>query len=118
MEFNAEKFRDSFGRNILKSLSPNKRKTKKYSYLIGVILFVYIFIIGDYGLYRYVVKKMEEQKLRDEITKLEDEQKKLLSEKEFIEKGDLKVIEKIAREKYGLAKSGEKVYHTITNKKE
>ena len=117
MEFNVEKFRLSFGKNILKSLSPNKKKAKKYFYLIGIIVFIYIFIAGDYGLYRYIVKKREESRLKAEIVELEKEQDKLLKEKELVEKGDLKVIEKIAREKYGLAKKDEKIFHTITKEK-
>lgn len=118
MEFNAEKFRLFFGKNILKSISPSKRKNRKYFYLTGIIVFIYIFIAGDYGLYHYVDRKIEKSKLQNEILILEKEQEKLLKEKELVEKGDLKVVEKIAREKYNLAKPGEKVYHIVTKEKD
>ena len=66
---------------------------------------------------RYIVKKIEENRLKAEIFELKEEQNKLLKEKELVEKGDLKIIEKVAREKYGLAKKNEKIFHTITKEK-
>jgi len=118
MKFTKEKFRLNISKNIAKFLPPKKLNIKKYLYLVGILIFIYVYIAGDYGIYQLITKKIEEKKLKDDIELLILEQQRLQKEKELINKGDLNEIERIAREKYGLAKPGEKVFHIVIEGKE
>ncbi|NVM03461.1 MAG: septum formation initiator family protein [Candidatus Helarchaeota archaeon] len=113
MKFNKKKFRLNISKNINKFLPPRKKNIKKCLYFIGILIFIYVYIAGDYGVYQLIIKKSEEKRLKEDIEYLKVEQKILKKEKELINKGDLNEIEKIARRKYGLAKPGEKVYHIV-----
>ena len=113
MKFNKEKFRLNISKNIGKFLPSKKKNIKKYLYLVGILMFIYVYIAGDYGIYQLIIKKIEENKLKEDIELLILEQKKLQKEEELINKGDLNEIERIAREKYGLVKTGEKVFHIV-----
>ena len=113
MKFNKKKFRLNISKNIVKLLPPKNKNIKKYLYLVGILIFIYVYIAGDYGIYQLITKKIEEKRLKDDIELLTEEQKKLLKEKELINNGDLNEIERIAREKYGLAKTGEKVFYIV-----
>ena len=113
MKFNKEKFRLNISKNIVKFLPAKKKNIKKYLYLVGILMFIYVYIAGDYGIYQLITKKIEEKRLKEDIELLIVEQKKLQKEEELINKGDLNEIERIAREKYGLVKPGEKVFHIV-----
>ena len=113
MKFNKEKFRLNISKNINKFLPPKKKNIKKYLYFIGILIFTYVYIAGDYGIYQLTIKKSEEKRLKEDIEFLITEQKMLQKEEELINKGDLNEIEKIARGKYGLVKPGEKVFHIV-----
>ena len=108
MKFNISK-------TFLKFFIPKKKNIKKYLIFTGILIFIYVYIAGDYGIYQLISDKREEKRLKKEIEILISEQEKLKNEKEMIEKGDLNVIEKIAREKYGLVKEGEKVFRIDIN---
>jgi len=113
MKFNKEKFRLNISKNIGKFLPSKKKNIKKYLYLVGILMFIYVYIAGDYGIYQLITKKIEEKRLKEDIELLIVEQKKLQKEEELINKGDLNEIERIAREKYGLVKPGEKVFYIV-----
>ena len=53
----------------------------------------------------------------DHITKSREEREELISEKHRLE-NDMKYIEKLAREKYRMAKPGEKVFKVIDSNRE
>jgi len=83
----------------------------------GIILFIIsflmiIFLFGDHGLYQlYKIKSQRKatqkriEELKTEIALLENEKKRLHT--------DLYYIERLAREKYRMAKKGEKVFKVI-----
>ena len=79
--------------------------------LIGVIL-IFIFIFGDHGLFQLYTLKKEEKEIQKKIESFREEQELLIEEKNRLE-NDLKYIEKLAREKYKMAKPGEKVFKVI-----
>ena len=118
MKFDKKKFRLNISKNIAKFLPSKKKNIKKYLWLVGILIFIYIYIAGDYGVYQLITNKIEEKRLKEDIELLKVEQQKLLKEKELINKGDLSEIEKIAREKYGLVKPGEKVFHIVMEEEE
>ena len=71
-----------------------------------------IFFIGDHGVYQfYRIKKLRND-TTVRIEELRAEKQKLADEKHRLET-DLNYIESIAREKYRMAKSGEKVFKVI-----
>jgi len=93
-----------------------KKKIKRLLYIIGFVAIIYFYGAGDYGFFQFVNKSAEKRQLEKEITQLEDEREQLVKEKEMLEKMDEEYIEKVAREKYGMIKEGEKVYKIIIKK--
>ena len=94
----------------------NKGKLKHLLYVIGFIIIIYFYGAGDYGFFQFVNKNVEKRNLEKEITRLENESKQLLKEKDMLENMDKEYLEKVAREKYGMIKEGERVYKIIIKK--
>jgi len=81
----------------------------------GSALFVlYTFLGGPYGIIHY-------QHLRNKQAKLKAEQRELVAEMVDLEQeinrlqDDTLYIEKIAREKYGFARKGERIYRVVSH---
>jgi len=81
--------------------------------LIGVTLLV-IFIFGDHGLMQLYKLKQERKKVQEFIIELRENREKSTAEKNRLE-NDLEYIEKLARERFRMAKPGEKVFKVIPN---
>ena len=79
--------------------------------LIGVTLLI-IFIFGDHGIFQLYKLKREREEVQAHITLLRKEREQLKSEKARLE-NDLDYIEKLARERFRMAKPGEKVFKVI-----
>ena len=82
--------------------------------LIGATLII-IFIFGDHGLFQLHKLKQERKEVQKHITQLRENRETLISEKNRLE-NDLEYIEKLSREKYRMAKPGEKVFKVIPKK--
>tara|TARA_Y100000741_G_scaffold312610_1_gene257202 strand:+ start:113 stop:433 length:321 start_codon:yes stop_codon:yes gene_type:complete len=80
---------------------------------IGVLLITFFF--GDHGIYHLYTIKSERNKIQKEIDFLREKRVVLEDEKTKL-KTDLKYIEEMAREKYRMAKKGEKVFKIIEKK--
>jgi len=81
--------------------------------LIGVlVLIALIFVAGDVGLWKLWVAQRQMKSLRAKIVELENKNVLLGAEIERL-KGDPFTIEKVAREKYGYLKPGDKVYRIV-----
>ena len=76
-----------------------------------------IFIFGDHGLLQLYKLKRERSKIQNHISELRKDREGLIKEKARLE-NDLKYIEKLAREKYRMAKPGEKVFKVMQKKEE
>jgi cell division protein FtsB len=88
-----------------------RKKTKKFRNVIVVLLAIY-FGYTMYNLYGVLnTKKAEYNTVLTKINQ-EEEQKDILEKQKKIENSD-EYIEKIAREKLGLVKKGEKVFIDI-----
>jgi len=83
-------------------------------FLIGVTLLI-IFVFGDHGLFQLYKLKRERAKIQEHITELRENREKLIAERNKLE-NDLVHIEKLAREKYKMAKPGEQVFKVVPNK--
>ncbi len=84
--------------------------------LIGITM-VIIFIFGDHGVYQLIRLKQERRATQASITKLREQRKELDDEKYKLET-DLDYIEQLARERYRMAKEGEKVFKVIPKEEE
>ena len=84
--------------------------------LIGALFLVIIFFFGDHGLYQLYTLKKERAQIQNQINVLRKEKIELESEKIKLQT-DYKYIEELAREKYRMAKKGEKVFKVIDQEK-
>ena len=80
--------------------------------LVGLLLaFLFVFA-GPYGVINMMNINKEKKVLQNKISVLEKE-RSILTEEIRLLQTDNKEIEKIAREQYGMAKPGEKVYKIV-----
>tara|TARA_B100000941_G_C28310816_1_gene451411 strand:+ start:137 stop:484 length:348 start_codon:yes stop_codon:yes gene_type:complete len=106
---------------------PNRSRAMKYQIaekqrqfvrgillLIGATLLI-IFIFGDHGLFQLYKLKKERAQIQKTIVELRINREKLIAEKNRLE-NDLDYIEKLARERFRMAKPGEKVFKVIPQK--
>ena len=82
--------------------------------LIGITLLI-VFIFGDHGIFQLYKLKRERAEVQAHITLLRKERERLKSEKSRLE-NDLDYIEKMARERFRMAKPGEKVFKVVPQK--
>lgn len=86
---------------------------KRRHLIVGSLIFFVIMIFlffSEYGLITRFDLQMKKSDLKEEIV-LEKEKTKLLKEQEKRLKNDTLEIEKVAREKYGYSKKGEKIFY-------
>ena len=87
-----------------------RSRVKVFLGMLFVIFVLYIFIGGEYGLYRIWSMKRSARILREEIAVLQAENARLEEEKALLI-DDLAYIEKIARERYGMKQENEEIYY-------
>ncbi|MBC8344771.1 MAG: septum formation initiator family protein [Candidatus Marinimicrobia bacterium] len=85
--------------------------------VMGAVALLILFFFGDHGLYQLYSLKKERAEVQDKINALREEKIVLEGEKTKLQT-DYKYIEELAREKYRMAKKGEKVFKVIDKKKE
>ena len=107
-------------RNIQSRSSRQKLAEKQRKFVRGVLLLigatlVIIFFFGDHGLFQLYKLKQERKEVQEHIAQLRENRETLISEKNRLE-NDLEYIEKLAREKYRMAKPGEKVFKVVPKK--
>ena len=94
-----------------KVVETQKRFIRGILFLIATTLFI-VFIFGDHGLLQLFKLKRERAEIQNHILKLRQDKEILITEKNRLE-NDLGYIEKLAREKYRMAKPGEQVFKVI-----
>ena len=95
-----------------KNKSNIQKKIIKLFLLLGIGILLITFFFGDHGLYHLYTIKSERNKIQKEIDHLREKRVVLEDEKTRL-KTDFKYIEEMAREKYRMAKKGEKVFKVI-----
>jgi cell division protein FtsB len=86
---------------------------KKILYLAGLIMFaagILYICFNEYGLFKYLKLKSEVEDLKEQIKMKEETNKKLAGEIDSLKKNIPAKIEQVAREKYKMLKSNEKVF--------
>ena len=85
-------------------------KNKKLMIACGVALLLGSYVVfGNRGIIQRIRLQQQKADLEVKIRKAEEETKSLQSQSKALD-GDKKAIEKVAREKYGMVREGEKVY--------
>lgn len=111
-------------------MKKRRKKTKRKSNALAkaqqklfraTLLFVFaflavIFLFGDHGVYQLYRIKMLRNATQKRIDELQVEKQTYVDEKNRLE-NDLNYIETLAREKYRMAKAGEKVFKVIPKEK-
>ncbi len=96
--------------------NPEAENIRRLYWILAVLsfvtLFIIFFVIGDYGLYQIYVLKKQKNRITGHITELKLEQGSMQAERNRLET-DMEYIEKLARERYRMAKKGEKVFRVI-----
>ncbi len=95
-----------FFKRLLKKAVKNKKRTTVL--LLAFMLFTYL-LFDNKGVIARVRLESQKHDLEQKIAQAEAETKSLQAQIKALE-GDKKTIEKIAREKYGMARNGETVY--------
>jgi len=83
--------------------------------IIGTLILLIIFFFGDHGLYQLYLLRSERSEIQAAITIMRDQKQTLEAEKNKLTT-DSKYIEQLAREKFRMAKKGEKVFKVIEKK--
>ncbi|MGE5315570.1 MAG: FtsB family cell division protein [Acidobacteriota bacterium] len=86
----------------------------KKSTAVGALLFLGLLfmLFADNGVLRRMKLERERTALMEKIRIAEEEQRMLRNQSRALD-GDRKAIEKVAREKYGMVRRGEKVYKIV-----
>jgi len=93
-------------------IAETQRKLFHAIILFGISFLILIFLLGDHGIYQLYKIKAQRKITQKRIEELKTEKAMLEYEKERLET-DLDYIERLAREKYRMAKKGEKVFKVI-----
>jgi cell division protein FtsB len=93
-----------------------QRKFFRAIILLVVSFLIIIFLFGNHGIYQLYKIKAQRKITQKRIEELKTERVLLENEKNRLET-DLDYIERLAREKYRMAKRGEKVFKVIPKDK-
>ena len=106
MEFYRKPQRRPRFRSLLKKVFKNKRRS--VFLLFGILLFSFL-LFANNGIIARVRLEQRRTEMIEKVRQSEEETKQLQAQVKALE-GDKKTIEKVAREKYGMVREGEKVY--------
>lgn len=85
-------------------------KNRKLLLICGVAVLLGGYVVfGNRGILQRIRLQQQKAELEVKIKQAEDETKSLQSQSKALD-GDKKEIEKVARERYGMVREGEKVY--------
>ena len=98
-----------------KIIAEAQRKIFRGIILFGISFLMIVFLFGDHGVYQLYKIKSQRKATQKRIEELITEIALLENEKNRLET-DLDYIERLAREKYRMAKKGEKVFKVIPRK--
>jgi len=103
---------DNFFTRIKKQSFPRKKILRRVLFLLLFPFIFYLYFAGDYGFFRLLSLKAEKENTILETKRLQALNLDLQIEKEKL-RDDLSYIEKVARERYGMAKKDEVIYKFV-----
>ena len=106
--------RSNYRQTTRKKINSNKFQQQliRVILVVGSIILLIIFFFGDHGLYQLYQLRTEKTKIQDAISSLRTKKQVLEEEKNKLN-SDAKYIEQLARERFRMAKKGEKVFKVI-----
>lgn len=107
----ASKHTDFFSR-VKKNEFLQRKIIRRILVLLILFFIFYLYFVGDYGFFRLLSLKKEKDNLILETKRLQAKNVDLEMEREKL-KNDLFYIEKVARERYGMAKKDETIYKFV-----
>jgi cell division protein FtsB len=113
---------DQFYRTIqpkrwLRDIAHGAAKNKRRTAVLALLVFLALYLLFDNkGLLKRIRLESKRQELIDQVRADSVEAARLRAQIKALE-GDQKTVEKIAREKYGMARPGETVYKTKKEEK-
>ena len=100
----------------VRSLFSRLWSNKKLSAILAAALVILLYVLfNNQGVLQRVRLEREKKEMLQKIQQAEQEQKQLQDQSKALD-GDKKAVEKVAREKYGMVREGEKVYHVAPKK--
>jgi len=99
-------------RSLLSKLWSNKKLSGLLAAAFVILLYV---LFNNQGVLQRIKLEREKKEMLQKIQQAEQEQKQLQDQSKALD-GDKKAIEKVAREKYGMVREGEKVYKVAPKK--
>lgn len=103
---------NNFFDRIKRQSFPRKKILRRVLFLLLFSFIFYLYFAGDYGFFRLLSLKAQKENTILETKKLQALNMDLQIEKEKL-RDDLSYIEKVARERYGMAKKDEVIYKFI-----
>jgi len=100
----------------VRSLFSRVWSNKKLSAILAGAFVILLYVLfNNQGVLQRVRLEREKKEMLQKIGKAEQEQKQLQDQSKALD-GDKKAVEKVAREKYGMVREGEKVYRVAPKK--
>ena len=99
-------------RRISKDKSATQQRIIRGILITSAVMLLIIFFFGDHGLYQLYRVRSEREQIKREIEHLRTERIRLEGKKQLLE-NDFEYIERLARERYRMARKGEKVFKVI-----
>ena len=99
-------------RKVRRKFVDGQKKIVRFVLIFIVFILLIIFVFGDHGLFQLYKLKKERLLIQNQISQLRKEREELKKEKKMLE-NNLDYIEKLARERFRMAKKGEKVFKVI-----
>ena len=94
-------------------LSLKGKKLSFYIFLLLFIIAVVFLFFNESGVFKYAKLQNDVKSLNEQIQKLQDQNKDLQAEIDSLQRKVPAKIEKVAREKYGMKRPGEKSIEVI-----
>tara|TARA_Y100000590_G_scaffold164462_2_gene188437 strand:+ start:621 stop:968 length:348 start_codon:yes stop_codon:yes gene_type:complete len=107
--------RNAKPRNVRRKGADNQKRLVRFVLIFIVFILLIIFVFGNHGLLQLYKLKKERLLIQSNISQLRKEREELKKEKNMLE-NNLDYIEKLARERFRMAKKGEKVFKVIPKK--
>jgi len=100
----------------VRSLLAKLWSNKKLSGLLAAAFIILLYVLfNNQGVLQRIRLERQKKEMLQKIQQAEQEQKQLQDQSKALD-GDKKAIEKVAREKYGMVREGEKVYKVAPKK--
>ena len=93
---------------MFKKIKPIIDWVKKHKYISVTIAFLLIiFVFDDNNVFKHYKNKSVIENLEDEIAEMKRDSAEIVNQDERFSRGDVKAVEDIGREKYGMQKDDE-----------